>query len=164
MNGAINTTVNKASCTYIDLQIKMDALVGKLGLYESIRVLKNLIDNTSIKANEQDKIKLIRVYLISQCIKIFDLDEARFYTSSVREYREARRSCYYLMRKYTDCSDHKIAHDFKQSSHRMVIYHRQKCEEILSIPHSYKELIQKHQLLEEYLFDFMSKLPETYEK
>ena len=158
---AMNTVLHDSRdqhYTYLDLQKEMDKLIGRLGLYESVRILKNLSSNTQIKAKETDKLKLIQVYLIAQSIDIFNLYEDFFYTSTIREYRVARRSCYSLMRKYTDCSDAKIAEDFKQSSHRMVIYHRQKCQEMLSIPNSYKNTVAKHELLEQRLIDFISKL------
>lgn len=142
---------------YTDLQQSIDALIGKFGLQKTIEVLDSLTHNTALTFEEQEKTQLLFVYVISQSIAIFDLKEEQFYSSTIQEYREARMSCYFLLKKYTDSSYAKIGERFNQSK-RAVLYNYHKCEEILSIPQFYKPFVSKFTMLENNSINFIAKL------
>ena len=149
--------MQKTIYNYEDLQHSVDTLIGKFGLKKTIEVLESLSENTQLKSKESDKIKLLFVYIVSKSIKVFDLKEEDYYTNTIQEYREARMSCYYLLRKYTGISYRKIGEDFKQTK-RAILYNYQKCEDMLSIPTYYKEFADRFKTLEDHLINFIAKL------
>lgn len=149
--------MKKTTYNYHDLQCSIDTLIGKFGLQKTIEVIESLSNNTKLSVRDQEKSKLLQVFIISQSIKVFHLKEAQFYTSSVQEYREARMSCYYLIKKYTDSSYAKIGENFNQSK-RAILYNYHKCDEILSIPQYYKDFVEKFKSLENNTINFIAKL------
>ncbi len=142
---------------YHDLQNSIDTLVGKFGLKKAIEVVESLSNNTQLITNDSEKFKLLFVYIISQSIEVFQLEEATFYTSTIKEYREARMACYLILKKYTGNSFGIIGEHFGQSK-RAVMYHYHKCDEILSIPQYYKDFVQKFKILEDGVINFIAKL------
>ena len=142
---------------YHDLQERIDILIGKFGLHKTIEVIDSLTNNTALTTKDKEKTKLLLIFLISQSIEVFDLKEENFYSSPVQEYREARMSCYFLLKKYTDNSYAKIGESFKQSK-RAILYHYHKCDEILSIPQFYKPFVEKFKILENNTINFIAKL------
>ena len=149
--------MKKTAYDYHDLQQSIDTLIGKFGLQKTIEVIESLSSNTKLTARDEEKSKLLVVFIISQSIKVFDLKEDRFYSSSVQEYREARMSCYYLIKKYSDSSYAKIGESFNQSK-RAILYNYHKCDEILSIPQFYKDFVEKFKSLENNTINFIAKL------
>lgn len=149
--------MKKTNYNYHDLQEHIDKLLGKFGLQKTVEVINSLASNTQLTASEEEKSKLLLVFIISQSIEVFDLKEENFYSSTVQEYREARMCCYYLLKKYTDCSYAKIGESFNQSK-RAVLYNYHKCDEILSIPQFYKAFVEKYKSLENNTINFIAKL------
>lgn len=149
--------MKKTAHDYHDLQQSIDSLIGKFGLQKTIEVIDSLTSNTELTTQDKEKVKLLLVFIISQSIDVFDLKEENFYTSSVQEYREARMSCYYLLKKYTDSSYAKIGENFNQSK-RAILYNYHKCDEILSIPQFYKPFVEKFKILENNIINFIAKL------
>lgn len=149
--------MKKEQPDYSDLQQSVDTLIGKFGLVKTIEVINNLSGNAQLKSSDTQKVKLLVVYIISQSIQIFDLQEPEFYTSTIQEYRDARMACYFLLKKYTDTSYAKIGESFKQSK-RAVMYNYHKCDEILSIPQFYKPFVEKFKILENNIINFIAKL------
>lgn len=147
-----STTLN-----YSTLQENLDEVIGKIGLCRTIELIKSFINNCSIDVNETEKFKLIATYIISQTIEIFDLNEKEFYTSRIREYREARMACFHLLKQYTDCSYAKIGESFHQKK-RNIIYFCQKCDDMLSIPTFFEVFVNRYKTLENRIMLFISKL------
>ncbi len=141
---------------YNTLQQKIDSVVGKIGLTETVRLLTTFLGNSSIASNEAEKLKLVNTFITAQAIVIFDLEEDQFYESRIPEYREARMACYYILKKYTHCSHAKIGQRFGITK-RNVLYYTQKCDEMLTIPHYYRSFIQKLEQLEQLTVEFLSK-------
>ena len=142
---------------YHDLQDSIDNLIGKFGLPKTIEIIDSLTNNTALTTKDKEKTKLLLIFVIAQSIEVFDLKEESFYSSPVQEYREARMSCYYLLKKYTDSSYAKIGENFKQSK-RAILYNYHKCDEILSIPQFYKSFVEKFKILENNTINFIAKL------
>lgn len=149
--------MEKTSPNYQDLQTSIDQLLGKFGLHKTLEIIQSLTNNTTLKAKDDEKAKLLLVFLIAKSIEIFQLHEPQFYSSAVQEYKEARMSCYYLLKKYTDSSYAIIGEHFGQSK-RAILYNYHKCEEILSIPQFYKDYVSKFKLLEDHVINFLAKL------
>jgi len=101
--------MKKEQPDYSDLQQSVDMLIGKFGLVKTIEVINNLSGNTQLQSSDTQKVKLLLVYIVSQSIQIFNLQETDFYTSTIQEYRDARMACYFLLKKYTDTSYARLA-------------------------------------------------------
>ena len=82
------------------LQQSLERVVNKIGVQRTTELLESFDNNSSTTSNELGKVKLITTYVISQSILLFDLDESQFYTSDIREYREARMACYHIIHKF----------------------------------------------------------------
>lgn len=142
---------------YNHLQNSIDKVVGKIGVKQTIHLLDNFINNVAIDENETKKVKMVTDYLVVTAIKVFNLDEEIFYTSQIKEYKEARMCCYHLLKKYTEASYANIGHQFKQKK-RNAVYGHVKIEECLSVPHSYSRLLSNHAIIEAKLIEFISKI------
>lgn len=149
--------MKKTAYNYHDLQQSIDTLIGKFGLHKTIEVIDSLSNNTELQSKDSQKVKLLLVFIISQSIEVFNLEEEKFYTSTIQEYREARMACYFLLKKYTDASYAKIGDSFQQSK-RAILYNYHKCDEILSIPQFYKPFVEKFKILENNIINFIAKL------
>lgn len=153
----MDSQMKKEQPDYIDLQQSVDTLIGKFGLVKTIEVINNLTGNTQLQSSDTQKVKLLLVFVISQSIEIFNLQESQFKESTVQEYRDARMACYFLLKKYTDTSYAKIGENFNQSK-RAVMYNYHKCDEILSIPQFYKPFVERYKMLENNVINFIAKL------
>jgi len=149
--------MKKAIVTYSDLQSHIDILIGQIGLVRTIAIMSRIAQVGKTPVAHSNREKLIRVFVISKAISVFELEEDAFYTDTSREYREARMCCYHLIYTYTDSSYARIARNFKKSK-RAIIYHCQKCTELLSIKQYYKDFFNRYEILQEQLMDFIAKL------
>ncbi len=149
--------MKKTAYNYIQLQDRIDTLIGKFGLQKTIEVIEHISNNTALQNKDTQKMKLLILYTISQSIDIFNIEEENYFTSTIEEYKEARMSCYYLLKKYSDISHASIGENFQQSK-RAILYHHHKCEEILSIPQFYKSFVEKFKTLENNVINFITKL------
>jgi hypothetical protein len=143
--------------TYTELQISIDKVIGKIGIERTIYLLDTFIQNTTVNQNEREKIKMISQYLITLAIRIFELEEPIFYTSSITEYRDARYCCFHLLRKYTKDSYPKIGLAF-QSSSRIVMYGCTITDERLNFPKVHSKFTHHYALLESKLIEFIAKI------
>lgn len=149
--------MKKKELTYNDLQDNIDALIGKFGLKKTIEVMASLRTNTEIRSPENERIKLLTIFVKSKTIEVFNLKEEDFYTSSLDEYKDARMASIYLIRKYTDFSFGSVAEIFQQRK-RSVQYFYHKCEEILTIPSYYKIFMRRFTILEHHIINFIAKM------
>jgi hypothetical protein len=143
--------------TYTELQTSLDKVIGKIGVERTKYLLDTFINNTTIKHNEREKIKMMSQYLISLAIKVFELEEPIFFISAITEYRDARYCCFHLLRKYTQDSYPKIGLTF-QSSSRIVMYGCTATDERLNFPKVHAKFIHHYTLLESRLIEFISKI------
>lgn len=143
-----------------DLNDLMAKTVAKIGLENAIQLLQKITNEKGIQANTGENIKLITFYLLSRCLAIFNLKEDQFYSSTIREYREARMACYHLLKKYTSSSYRHIAQQFQQKK-RNVLYSCQKCDEVLSVPQFHRVFSGSYRMLESQTLDFIAKLNST---
>lgn len=156
MNPAEAINDNQAP-DYKDLQRTIDVVIGKIGLQNTIFLLTNFINATSIPVHQTQRLQMVSQYLITECIQLFELNDKTFFTSGIREYREARMACYHLLKKYTGASYSKIAEDFGLTK-RNVLYNYRKCDERLSVPYYYPSFLEKYDALEKRIIHFISKL------
>ena len=161
MNSSGNTD-NFQLPDYKELQRNIDLVIGKIGLQNTIFLLTNFINATSIPVHETQRLQMVSQYLITECIKVFELNDRMFFTSGIREYREARMACYHLLKKYTGASYSKIAEDFGLTK-RNVLYNCTKCDERLSVPFYYQSFQEKYDALEKCIIHFISKLNTEHE-
>lgn len=147
----------KQPVSYSDLQHSVDALVGRFGLETTVEIINHFSRSTRIGGKKMRRLKLLRDFIISETIAIFDLDEQQFFTSEVTEYRSGRMVCYHLLDKYTHTSHARIAEVFgkKRGS---AWYFINKCNEILTIPQYYPGFVQKYKAVESSTIHFMTTL------
>lgn len=149
--------MQKEGYNYSDLQSNIDTLIGKYGLTRTVKILLCYTEKSKIKITTPNHVKNLKLYIISQCIIIFDLKSSEFLKSQKKEYREARMICYHIIKKYTKNSFDIIAEDFKQTK-RCITYNYQKLEEILTVPKSYAAIVTKYTTLEATVLSYISSL------
>ena len=157
MNNIFSATPSKDFSSYLHLQKSLDKVLGKIGVDNTIELLESFIDNTSLDTLHVKKIMLITQYIIAGSIDVFDIEQQYFYTSNVREYREARMATYHLLRKYTDFSYTKIGGLFNQKK-RNIIYFCNKCTDILFLPQYNEVFADRYAILEKQIITYISKL------
>ncbi|MEM9341124.1 MAG: hypothetical protein AAGA66_20495 [Bacteroidota bacterium] len=146
--------------SYRELQNCVDELIGKLGVENTIYLLRSFMDAARIPMDATQRMRILSRYLITECIRFYGLKDRMFFTSNAEEYRESRMICYHLLKKYTDASYSKIAEDFGVSK-RNVVYTYKKCDERLSVPYYYPAFITNYQTLEKRTIHFITKLTTT---
>ena len=154
---------NKTLNNYSKLQQQIDQVIGKIGLDKTIFLLSSFIDSSDIAVSQPQKFQMLSRYLITECIRVFELNDKLFFTSNIQEYRDARMVCYHLLKKYTGLSYSKIAEDFGLTK-RNILYGAKKCEEKLSVPYYYEGFVEKYDLLESTFLQFISKLSPKVEE
>lgn len=142
---------------YLHLQKSIDTVVGKIGLHQTIHLLESFINNTTAKHTEHEKVKLVTHYTIGLAIKVYELQEEHFFTSSIREYRDARMSCYHLLRKYTQETLPKIGLSFG-CSERTVEYGCNKTSERLAVPKGNTAFVSSYRSIEGGIIEFIGKI------
>lgn len=140
-----------------ELHTVLESVVGKIGMRKTVELLKSFESNSSIDLEAKKRVKLIQDFIITNCITIFNLDEQQFYTSEIREYREARMACFHVLHRYTDCSYAMIGELFGRKK-RTVLYFCQKCRELLSVPGFYRGFVDKYKQLDQCALEFIGKL------
>ena len=139
------------------LQHSLERVVNKIGVQRTTELLESFDNNSSITSNEMGKVKLITAYVVSRAIQQFSLEESEFYTSDIREYREARMACYYIIYTYTKCSYAKIGELFGRKK-RNILYYCQKCRGLVEEPMFDKEFAEKYRQLDKYTIEFLGKI------
>lgn len=142
---------------YTHLQKSIDTVVGKIGLHKTIHLLDSFINNTTAKHTEHEKVKLVAQYTIGLAIKVYELQEEQFFTSTIREYRDARMSCYHLLRKYTEETLPKIGLSFR-CSERTVEYGCNKTAERLAVPKGNTRFVSNYMAIEAGIIEFIGKI------
>lgn len=145
------------SSDYSTLQRSIDQVIGKIGLQRAIFLLNSFLENTSVTQNEAEKMQLFTHYVVSEAIKVFDLDTALFYACDERSYRDARMCCFHLLRKYTDYAFSKIGLIF-HCSERKVMYGKDAADQRLSVPKGNNVFVARYTQLESKLIEFISKV------
>ncbi|HEY9084054.1 MAG TPA: hypothetical protein VIN73_12020 [Vicingaceae bacterium] len=143
--------------TFQRLQQALERVINKIGVQKTTELLENFDNNSSITASEMGKVKLISAYVVSLSIQLFSLEESEFYTSDIREYREARMACYYIIYTYTKCSYAKIGELFGKNK-RGILYYCQKCKDLIETPFFDKEFAEKYRQLDKSTIAFIGKL------
>lgn len=142
---------------YSKLQTSIDKVIGKIGLEKTICLMESFINNTSIKTNEQERIKLITQFLKGVAISVYELEERLFLDSQLRDYKDARMCCFHLIRKYSEDTYSKIGLAF-QCSERVVSYGFNKTEERLEFPKGNAKFNENYNLMEARLIEFIGKI------
>jgi hypothetical protein len=147
----------KDTTGYLDLQKGIDLLISKFGISKTVRIVKQLSGNATFKKNEKQKVQLLVTFIISESQRLFDSEEPQAEEESPRGFNDARMTAYHLIKKYTDMSYQQLGKPFGQSK-RAVIYHYNKCEELLSIPQFHKDFTEIYKTLEENIIQFIAKI------
>lgn len=153
----MDNPLDKSQPDYIELQRQVDAVIGKIGLRNTIFLLTSFMDTARVPIHKPHRFRVIGQYLILTAIQLFELEDKLFFSSGIEEYRQARMACFHLLRKYTGTSHAKMAKDFGLTK-RNVVYNCAKCEERLSVPYYYTTFVEKYEALEKSLIHFISKL------
>jgi len=142
---------------YKTLQKILDSVIGQIGLEQTIILLQNFIDNTSIQIDEAEKGKLITYLIKYNAIKVFGLIDQEFHTSNLKEYKDARMACHHILKKFTNWSYAMVGQAFSKGE-RNTRYYCEKVEEYLSLPDFYKDFIDKYTILETKFIEYLGKI------
>jgi hypothetical protein len=141
---------------YARLQGMIDKVVGKIGLDRTNKLLENFLgEKPQPLQNNQARAKMITDYVIGLAVELFELDMAYLFVSEQREYRDGRMCCFHLLKKYTTDSYARIGLSF-QCSERSVMYGRTKTDEHLEFPKGNPDFVNRYNLMESRLIDFMT--------
>jgi len=139
------------------LQQSLERVVNRIGVQRTTELLESFDNNSSTTSNEPGKVKLITTYVISQSMLLFDVEESTFYTSDIREYREARMACYHLIHTYTKCSYAKIGELFGRKK-RNILYYCHKCRSLIEDPQFDRAFAEKYRQLDKNTIEFIGKI------
>lgn len=142
---------------YHSLQKTLDQAIGKIGLDKTVILLESFMNQTTLSMDETEKGKLLIHLLISNAIRIYDLKDVDFFNSKIKEYKEARMACYYILKKYTDWSYAKISQVFN-AGERNVRYFIEKIEECFQLPDYNKDFLIRFDKLENKFIEVLSKI------
>lgn len=142
---------------YAELQKGIDALIGRFGLTNTIKMISQLTSNGRIKKPNQQKIELLSTFIISESKEIFKWDERDKNGIKKKNYKDAKMACYHLLNKYSQMSYREIGSTFGQGK-TAANYHIKKCEERLSIPKFYGSFVAQYNLLEQNIIYFIANL------
>lgn len=142
---------------YAQLQETIDRVIGKIGHKLTKQLLDGFLDQTTIAKDNRETVKLVSQYLVSLAINVFELQQDHFYTSTVRQYRDARSCCFHLLRKYTEDSFSKIGLFF-DCDRRAVMYGFQSVENRLSMPQGNHTFHANYKMMESKLLQFLGKI------
>ena len=140
-----------------ELQVLVNELVKIYGVTNTIHMLKGMCNDNQQSTSKRGKVKFIVNFILAQSIALFDLNEEKFKTSNVLEYRQARMASIHLIKKYTDLTFSRIAEKF-DSNERRVMYAKNKAEDMLSIPQYHQEFTERYNILEKATIEFIAKM------
>lgn len=142
---------------YSELQQYMDQMIGKYGMPKTVKIIRQLSGNFSLKRGRKQRAKLIYTFVVSEAFKVFDVKEKEEKKKLSQSYKDARMACYNLLQLYTDLSYNEIGQQFGHKKFG-VYYNIGKCREILSIPKFNKPFVAHYEALEERVIQFIAKI------
>lgn len=149
--------MNSNTKDYNNLQASIDKVIGRIGLEKTVFLLESFVDTAAACEDSASRIRMITQYLVKIACDVFALNEESFFKSQVREYRDARMSCFHLLRKYTADSYPKIGRAF-YTGERVVMYGINKTTERLEYTKGNPAFVQSYDAMESRLIVFISKL------
>ena len=60
---------------YSELQQYMDQMIGKYGMPKTVKIIRQLSGNFSLKRGRKQRAKLIYTFVVSEAFKVFDVKE-----------------------------------------------------------------------------------------
>jgi len=143
--------------SYQALMTYLHACIRQLGIKKTTSLLDAFLNHKHRTIGRPQLQKMVGQFLISECIRQFELREWDFFSSKIKEYREARMICFHLLKVHTKMSYPKMAEDFGMVK-RNVMYAATKCSEKLSIAMYYPAFAKKYESIEKEVILFISKL------
>ena len=156
------STENNTVLTYKDLQYKIDEAIGRYGLNGTIDLLEVMMDEAKEQTGLDGRIELLTEFLVVNCVLVYSLDKYSFFTSQIREYRDARMICFSLLKKYSGCSASFIAQNLGVTK-RTVNYNDSNCRDRLTVPASYREFVNNYEIIERRTISFLTQISKTNE-
>lgn len=147
---------NKAS-DFSDLQKNIAIVIARIGLEKTILLLQSFVSNTSLSIQRAPRIKLITTFCIAKSCEVFGLDEKLFYLDRTQKYSQARTACFHLLKRHTAYTYSEIG-EATGKSKRTILYYYKQGEDLLSIQQYYPAYMEKYDLLENHVLDFLSKI------
>lgn len=142
-----------------ELDESLEELIRRVGLNKSVMLLKELLgktDNSKIKISEARRRQIIANYLKIETESMFRLAPEDF-DSNRPDAQLAKKIVFHLLRKNTSCSARRLGLQFNRSA-RNVLYHINKCEEMLNTSGFHKDFQKKYEEVERKLQAFILKI------
>lgn len=142
---------------YTELQQGIDRLIGKFGMPKTLKIITQLSGSVAVRKQKDQREKLIATFVISESCKIFEVEDTEVKSKPSKRFKEARMACYYIINQYTQLSYNEIGSYFDQGKFG-VYYHITKCKDALSIPKFNKSFVEKHEILDQSVLQFIAKI------
>jgi chromosomal replication initiation ATPase DnaA len=142
-----------------ELDKSLEELIRRVGLNKSVKLLKELIgkaDDSTIKISDERRREIISNYLKIETESLYKLSPEDF-ESNRPDAQKAKKIVFHLLRKNTNCSARRLGLLFKRSP-RNLLYHINKCEEMLNTSGFHRDFQKQYEEIEQKLQAFILKI------
>jgi chromosomal replication initiation ATPase DnaA len=142
-----------------ELDQSLNTLIRRVGLNKSVMLLQELLgdpDKSSIIISDERRQEIIANYLKIETESMFRLSPKDF-ESNRPDAQIAKKIVFHLLRKNTNCSARRLGLLFNRSP-RNLLYHINKCEEMLHTSGFHRDFLKQYEEIEQKLKAFILKI------
>jgi hypothetical protein len=142
-----------------ELDKSLDALIRRVGLNKSVLLLQEILGETNeaaIKISDERRREIIANYLKIETESLYKMSPEDF-ESNFPDAQKAKKIVFHLLRKNTSCSARRLGLLFKRSP-RNLLYHINKCEEMLNTSGFHRDFQKQYEEIERKLQAFILKI------
>lgn len=139
------------------LQKVVNNVVSNVGILKAIDLFEGIDNNSTLTSKEDSKVKCIINFIISKTIEVYHLNEDKYHTSEIIEYRDARMIAFHVIKSLVDISYGKLAEVFGRTK-RSVMYYTKKVDDFLTVSNHHRKFILNYMSIERSALDFIAKL------
>jgi len=142
-----------------ELDNSLEALIQRVGLNKSVVLLQELLgktDKSTIKLSDERRREIISNFLKIETESMYRMSPEDFETNRP-DAQKAKKIVFHLLRKNTNCSARMLGLLFKRSP-RNLLYHINKCEEMLNTSGFHRDFQKQYEEIERKLQDFILKI------
>lgn len=153
---------SEATTPYSSINDSFDKLISIYGSTHTSHILKAIIDNPDFYLKVKKVDMEILSCIISCTLQVFEIARKKdFISGKTGQFSSSRHSCFYLIKKYTKCSDKQIAgylsNGNTQISRASVQAGRSRVQDVLNDPRIDESFYEKHMQLEKNVREYIEK-------
>lgn len=141
---------------FVELQVVMEKVVGKIGLKSTIALLNGCVENIPEAKGESERRHLLPSIILQKVKEIYRMDEKEIYFGKTHEAADARKICYHICTKYTSLSRSKVGLRFGCASKRKVQDSVSKTDELLFFVKQNKVFCSNYSEVEKVVIAFLA--------